>query len=232
MKRSSVMKCEKIPNVLIDYVYDQLKPEQKADYEEHLKNCEECRHELSEIRQTRTALNAVPDPEPMERIMLNPEKDTGFVRWIRDVRQVLPHSIWGRTALGGIAALLALIIISSVLKMQIQYSQGRFSMSFGIVPPTASVVTLSQAQKDTLTTRIQQENLKLMQALLQKNQHDQMNQLKEILSDYSYAMQQKQDENLQKINMELNTFYRHANMRFRQTDQALNDIIQTVQYKR
>lgn len=225
------MKCEKIPNVLIDYVYDQLTPSQKADYEKHLEHCRECQHELAELRQTRTALNTLSDPEPLEKIMLAPDRGTGMERWLQDFRKVIPHSAWGRIVTGGIAALLALMVFSSLLHLQVQYSEGHFAMSFGVATPQkTSVVTLSEAQKDTLAAQIQQKNLEVIQALLQKNQQAQMNQLKEIMSDYAYAIQQKQDQNLQKINMELNSFYRHASMRFQQTDQALSDIIQTVQY--
>lgn len=227
------MKCNKTQNELIDYVYNQLSPEQSREFEQHVATCQECQTEMTELRQMHNLLSSVPDPQPMNRLVIETNRDSGSSSWANDVKKILPKSFWGKAFLSAAIVLISFLFVGSLFNLQIRYANGQFSMSMGLSRPVAeSTAKLSDQQKKELLTDLHTENLKALQAMVQKSQQEQLHQIKEIMTNYAYALQQKQNNELEQMNQKLQNLYQHANQKFMQTDQVLSDIIQNTQYRK
>jgi hypothetical protein len=223
------MECNKVTNELIDYLYGELSDKESQEFEQHIITCSTCQKELAELKNTHNLLQKSLVPLPDSLFIGNKNPYNRFQNWWRNIAFILPDSIMGRLSLGAAVFLIIFMFIGSLTKLQIQYSNDHFSISMGSDQPIQTVA-MTQAQKKALVAQLQNENYKILNAWLQNEQQKQLNQIKKIMTDYSYALQEQQNENFHQIGQELNTFYKHTNRRFMQTNNVLSDIIQTVQY--
>ena len=58
------MKCPECDERFVDYLYNELHPEEKRRMDEHLKTCESCTKQLSQLRFVRTSFQHLKDQEP------------------------------------------------------------------------------------------------------------------------------------------------------------------------
>jgi uncharacterized protein YacL (UPF0231 family) len=223
------MECNKATSELIDYLYGELSDKESQKFKHHLSTCSSCQKELAELNSTHKLLQKSSAPLPDSLFIMNKNSYNRFHNWWRNVTLILPNSIRGRLSLGVAVFLIIFMFIGSLTKLQIQYSNAHFSISMGTGHPIQNVA-MTQAQKDALVAQLQNQNYKILNAWLQNEQQKQLNQIKKIMTDYSYALQEQQNENFHQIGQELNTFYKHTNRRFMQTNNVLSDIMQTVQY--
>ena len=60
----SRMECTQIDDLLMDYLYQELAPEQVAEFRAHLDSCERCAHEVQSFQGVREAVRELPVLEP------------------------------------------------------------------------------------------------------------------------------------------------------------------------
>jgi predicted anti-sigma-YlaC factor YlaD len=103
------MKCKEAHPLLNDYLEGSLSSDDKARVEQHLSECESCRHDLREIKITfdLLALDCVPEPE--ERFWINflPEVRSRIEERRKPIKTLVPKT---RLVLGFLSILLVAII--------------------------------------------------------------------------------------------------------------------------
>lgn len=62
------MKCNQADDLLIDYLYQELDPEQMERFESHLRDCPSCTQEIDGFEQTRSLFRELPEEDPPARL--------------------------------------------------------------------------------------------------------------------------------------------------------------------
>lgn len=215
------MKCNKTEKDIINYLYGEMSSEETEEFEKHLAECAECKAELSELKHSRELLQQISDAMPGMNLF-RPRKP-----WWKEPFRLLPAGRAGRIGLGVAAALAALLVIGSLARLQIHYGNSSFDIKMGGV---SSANTLSPIQEQQIVSKIERQNYQVLNTWLQNFQDQQNKEFKQVLYDYSYALQNRQDQQFLVLGKELQQFYNHTDQRFRQTDLVLNNLIQTNQY--
>src|SRR5579872_7376335 len=103
------MKCERVQENMVLYLYDELDENQCAELQRHLEQCEKCANEMQQARGFHNQLNAVPLREPspnqlaFSRVTLGEALEEGRLSGIQ--RLLLAPVVWFREV--GLAPALA-----------------------------------------------------------------------------------------------------------------------------
>ncbi len=133
------MDCQEFKNQVMDWVLGEIPEARGRDLEQHATRCAECGPRLARLMRTRDVLqNDWPHEEIPTSLVFAPTPvpaRSGFWQW------VLAAPRWADYSLASAAAFVLLIAVLSLGHAQFQFSDGRFSGSFG----GAAKLTSSQA---------------------------------------------------------------------------------------
>lgn len=96
------------PGTLAAYSLNALEPDEQAALEEHLAGCEQCRRDLSELRESASLLREMPP----EALLNGPPDDAGLLlqRTTRQVRAESERALLHRRLAVGVAAVLMVVV--------------------------------------------------------------------------------------------------------------------------
>lgn len=223
------MKCNIPENKLIDYIYGELPLKEQESVKQHIAECEDCRKELASLKQSRHLLNKLPvepPPLPLTGFADQPKSEEAVSQRLL---HLIPHSLPGKLALAAASFLLIFILAGSFAHLRFEWNQQGFTISMGTQekPGTAQ---LSDNEKAALINQIQQQDLQIMQTLLNNTRQQDARFYRQMFTDYAYAIQERQNSQLNAITDHINTYYQNTNNRLQLTDKALDNLIQTIQY--
>lgn len=156
---------------LIDYLYDELEPDERARFEEHLSSCAECRLALDGMREVRAALATWQLPE---------EAGVGAGTAIFGSRPISPSSPrsptpatrpwWAPGALAA-AAVILLAVAAAIANLEITYGRDGISISTGwartpAATETAAAVKPSQPPETPGVQTVSAEDLTALEKRL------------------------------------------------------------------
>ena len=223
------MKCDILGNKLIDYLYGELPQEEQQSVEDHIAECEDCRKELTSLKQSRLLLDKLPvepPPLPLTGFTEQPAREPS-VR--QRILQLIPRSLPGRLALAAASFLILFILTGSLAHLRLEWNQQSFVISMG--DRKAGTAQLSDTEKAALINQIQQQDLQMMQTLVNTTRQQDARFYKQMFTDYAYAIQERQNEQMKALADHINAYYQNTNSRLQLTDKALDNLIQTIQYK-
>ena len=130
------MKCQEFEHQSALYLYDELAPDARADFEAHVAACDTCRRELEKLRSFEHALKACPKPEPSPEFMAHcrMELDDALDREQLGWRAMLRAWFWsvGPLPASRAAAVAALVILG-------------FGLGWTLRPRVGSLPTITPA---------------------------------------------------------------------------------------
>jgi hypothetical protein len=224
------MKCDILENKLIDYLYGELSQEERESVRQHIDECEDCRKELASLKQSRFLLNKLPvEPPPLPLTGLA-EQPVHELSIKERILQLIPHSMPGRLALAAASFLLLFILAGSFAHLKLEWNQQSFVISMGTQEKAANA-QLSDKEKTALINQIQQQDLQIMQTLVNTTRKQDAQFYKQMFDEYAYAIQERQSEQMKALADHINAYYMNTNSRLQLTDKALDNLIQTIQYK-
>jgi anti-sigma factor RsiW len=159
------MNCEQVNPVLLDYVMEEVPPQDRAGIAQHLETCAACSEETGKLRQTVAALaqGAAFEDVP-QKIRIVAEPASPFLRW--------GAAFWrnpARLAFAGGALACVAIALLALAQTTITYNQGNFEIAIGaaatsvplsaIQSPAAAPLSLSPVSLNSGMTREQVEQL-------------------------------------------------------------------------
>ncbi len=211
-------------SLFMDYLYDEIDPGDKQKLEQFLKEHPSLQKELHSLRQTHLKLQQMPDIEPAPRLLVVESQRRSLRQWLQDAKSLLPRTAVGKTGFALALSLLLLFFAGSVARVHIAFTDNGASISLGYTPVINEGLTQQEAQ-----------------ALIQQNQQEQA----ALLSDYTQAMNQQYDaqlqqviqyleqqrlEDLQLIGQNMEQLQHHTYYRWNQTNRFLDEVLQTVRY--
>lgn len=220
------MNKEKARHLLMDYLYDEISPNDKEELEHYLENHPEMREELKQLEQTRSLLQRMPETESDRRMVMVEGQDRSFGDWLREARGLLPRTTFGRVGMAVAAGLILLLFIGSVAKMHVSYGSDRgLSLTLGTTPVINEGLSAGEAQ--ALVQEIRRENASMMEQFASSMNEQNREQLQQVVQ---YFEQQRRND-LQQIDYTLNQLQENTTDRFLQTNRFLGNLLQNVNFQ-
>ena len=216
--------------LFMDYMYGELSAEQAQELELFVSRHEDLKQELEELTQTKSLLQHLPVQSPTEQlVIMEPEKAVPINHtswWSRISEFLTPSSGFARTGFAMATFVVLFFAMGSLTHMNISMGDNGFSLTFGEQAPAQTGYTA--AQVELIINQVQQENAQLINDYVQSAQEQQELQFQKTLATFMDYIDDQRAEDLQYINYGLASLEENTYNRFRQTDQVLGEIIQTV----
>jgi len=193
------MKCEEIKCLMMDYLYDEIKADDKSQFMKHMSECEQCRKELIKLQDTSTLLKKVDDVDPHLNLVFIQDTSSAWSR----IRQRLAGS--PKKVAYGFAFVLILL---SIINTEFTLKDGEFSVKMALFHHKQEVITEKQDNYNyadqAKLAQLQQQNMRLMESLIVESENRQRQQLIATLAQFSRDINSQRTSDLQIMNAGLN----------------------------
>jgi hypothetical protein len=222
------MNKETARSLFMDYLYDELKPDQRKELEQFLATHPELQKELEELGDVRSMLQHLPVQDPNEQLTMVELNQSGFQDWWNKlIESWIPKNGFVRTGFAIASLLILFVMLGAFTQMNISINENSFQLAFGELQEPAQQV-YSTEQVEYLLEQVRQENAAMVAEAVQAIQENQDEKLEQTLVNFADYVEQQRQNDLQMISAGLNNMEETYYTRFRQTDQVLGDLIQTV----
>lgn len=216
--------------LFMDLMYGELETKQANELELFINEHEDLKHEFEELSGMRALLKHLPVQSPEEQlVIMEPEKtanDSSKNWWTSLVEALVPQSTFAKSGFVIASFVFLFILMGSVTNMNVSTEKGGLNITFGEQPP--SQVGYSAAQVEMIINQVQRENAQLVNEIVVAAQEQQEIQFQQTFASFADYLNEQRSTDLQLINFGLTSLEETTYNRFRQTDQVLGEIIQTV----
>ncbi len=222
------MNKETARSLFMDYLYDELEQDQRKELEQFLSQNPELKKELEELSNVRSMLSHLPVQDPAEQLVMVEPHKSGFQEWWNElIGGLLPQNGFARAGFAMASLLLVFVVLGAFTKLNVTVNDGSFNLAFGEKQEIIQQGFTPQ-QVEMLLQQVREDNAVMISDAIQQAQQQQENRIEKTLVNFADYIEQQRQSDLQMItsgiyNME-ETYYD----RFRQTDQVLGELIQTV----
>ena len=234
---------------LVDYHYDELEPDARQAFEEHLTACPDCQKDLEELQGATRLLRAWPDAEPAANLVFVQE-EAGARRW--SIPAWLRPASWRRPAFG-MAASLAVVLLLALVGAEFSYEDGRLNLRLDLAPGSqtqmvadeldqpatrrdllSSQQQLLAAQRQLLASQqqllsSQQQSIEYISAMLRDSEDRQQREFSLALTGLARQFEQQRQQDQQQVGRHLQEFDWYTDSRFRRSEGVLQRLIPAVQ---
>lgn len=222
------MNKETARSLFIDYLYDELEQDQRKELEIYLSKHPELQNELEELSDVRSMLSHLPVQDPAEQLVMVEPNKSGFQDWWNELLESwIPGNGFARAGIA-IASLLGVFLIAgAVTKMNITINDSGFNLAFG---EKQEIIQqgFTPRQVEHLLQQVREDNAIMISDAIQAAQQQQESRLEKTLVNFADYIEQQRQSDLQMISSGLYNMEETYYDRFRQTDQVLGELIQTV----
>lgn len=215
-------------SLFMDYLYDELEQDQRKELELFLTDHPELQKELEELGDVRSILQHLPVQDPAEQIvMVEPESSGSQDWWNEFMNSWIPQDKFVRAGFAMASLLILFVMLAAFTQMSISINENGFRLAFGeLQKPVQQGFTSEQV--DYLLQQMKQENALMVGEAVQTVQEMQDQKLEQTLVNFADYIEQQRRKDLQMISSGFNNMEETYYTRFRQTDQVLGELIQTV----
>ncbi|MEQ9309043.1 MAG: hypothetical protein RLN90_06275 [Balneolaceae bacterium] len=216
--------------LFMDYLYGELDTEQAQKLELFINKHDDLKQEFEELTETRSILSHLPVQSPAEQfVIMESEKETSSSNsgwWSKLQSFLIPQSGFGRAGFAIATFVFLFFVMGAFTNMNLSMGDGGFSITFGEQPPVQTGYTA--AQVEMIITQVQQENAQLINEYVLASQEQQELQFQQTLAAFANYIDDQRESDIELFNYSLSSLEETTYNRFRQTDQVLGEIIQTV----
>ncbi len=224
------MTREEAQILLMDYIYGELNEEQSRELKRFLESDPELKQEFEELSQTRSMLQHLPVQSPAEQlVIMEPETTSSSPSeswWSKLSSLLIPQSGFAKAGFAMATFVFMFFVMGSLTNMNITTGDDGFKMTFGEQPPVQTGYTA--AQVEMIINQVQQENAEMINEYVLAAQEQQEAQFVQTLATFAQYLDNRRESDLELFNYSLTSLEETTYDRFRQTDQVLGEIIQTV----
>lgn len=216
--------------LLMDYMYGELEADQAKELELFISQHDDLKQELEELTETRSMLQHLPVQSPQEQlVIMEPSAETNTRSsdwWERFKTALSPQAGFARTSFAIAGFVFLFVITGALTNMNVSIGDKGFSMTFGEQP--AAQVGYTPSQVELIINQVQKENAQLVNQIVLAAQEQQEEQFQQTLATFAQYIDDQRATDLELMNYSLSSLEETTYNRFRQTDQVLGEIIQTV----
>ncbi len=223
------MNKEEARLLFMDYMYGELEEGREQELLRFISQHEDLQQELEELTETKSLLQHLPVQSPTEQlVIMEPESRAGKSWWNSFLAALTPSSTFARSSFGLVAALFLFVITAAFTDMNMSIGENGFTLTFGEQPPVQQGFTPEQVQ--LIVEQVQRDNARMVNQIVTDAQVQQNLLMEETLADFASYLQEQRNYDLQQITQGITSLEQTTYNRFRQTDQVLGEIIETVSY--
>lgn len=214
--------------LFMDYLYDELEQDQRKELETYLSQNPELKKELDELGDVRSMLQHLPVQDPAEQIVMVEPNQSGFQDWWNElIESWIPQSRFARVGFTMASVLIFFVVMGAFTKMSISINDNGFELAFGEKQEVVQQGFTPQ-QVDYLLQQMREENALMVSEAVQAVQRSQDEKLEQTLINFADYVEEQRRSDLRMISSGLTSMEETYYDRFRQTDQVLGELIQTV----
>jgi|SRR6056297_3666549 len=223
------MNREEARQKLMEYLYDELPVDKRAEMEQMIAEDPTLKEELEEMKQMRKLMKFAPQEKPQSPLVFLQPDAQGTSRNDRKNKKSFaglpPAAV---TALSIAASVLIILFGSSLAGLQVTSSPEGFSVGFGEmaeVTETGENMSVTDEDLMRLAEQIRTENSLLISAMMDDLQDQQRQQLQEAIQVLNTYYVQQREEDLNIIADGMNQLQVETAYKFLQTDETIENII-------
>ncbi len=226
------MNHEEARLLYMDYLFDEISDEERTKLENYLDQHPELKNELEGLSDTSDILNHMPVDEPTEKLIIVSSKAE---------EEAKPVKVWYmnrfvQTFSGVAAAIVILFMGAAITQPNISIGDEGFSMAFGtpevVNEPVQSEPTFTADQVQSIIQQVQADNAQRMTELVSALQTDQQAQFSQSLNEFANFLNDQRNQDLQLISLGFDRLEESTYNKFRQTDEVIGELIQSVSAER
>lgn len=222
------MNKETARSLFMDYLYDELEQDQRNELEQFLSQNPDLKKELDELSDVRSMIAHLPVQDPDEQLVMVEPNKSGLLEWWNElIGGLLPQNGFARAGFALASILTLFVVIGAFTKMNITVGNGGFNLAFGEKQEIIQQGFTPQ-QVQQLLEQVKEDNAIMISEAVQAAQRQQESRIENTLVNFADYIEQQRQSDLQMITSGLYDMEETYYDRFRQTDQVLGELIQTV----
>lgn len=219
-----------VQSKLMDYLYDEMGPDERQSFEKSLRDNPDMQQELEEMRATRNLLQENKDEITPKRLLLIPtdsDKSSGD----NSVTPPVSAKIFALKTFAAVAAAILLAVsIFSFANLQITHTDRGTLISFGADPepveePAATEAFITEDEFYTMMGEMQEQNNRVMATALEQTQEQHQQQMENVIQTLTTYYDRRRQQDLLLVSEGLSQLEEETYYRFLQTEEALEDLI-------
>ncbi len=223
------MNKEEARLLLMDYMYGELEKTKESELLDFINQHDDLKQEFEELTETQSFLHHLPVQDPAEQlVIMQPAKSSVEGFWQSILSALTPRNAFAQASFGVAVLAFVFIITGALTGLNLSYTDEGVQLGFGEIPTTKK--TFSAAQVEQIVQQIQRDNVALVQQVVADAQEQQNAQLQDAFSSFANYLEDQRTNDLKLINTGLINLQETTYDRFRQNEQVLGEIIQTVSY--
>jgi hypothetical protein len=209
---------EKTQLQLMDYLFDEMRTDEKKQFEQKLQNSEELREKLNELKATQSVLGKYSPEEPEETGFQYPD-ESGKKETERKPRQ------FNYMVLAAAAVLLISIFIGLFSPVQFGETEQGYYLTFGNPPVQIEQNNISEEELNQIIAEVRTENSLMLNSMLEQIQQEQNERFNESLTTLAEYYEERRNRDLMLFTEGLLQLEESTANEIDRTNRALNGII-------
>ena len=217
---------------LMDYLYDEMEPEERREFEEILRNDPVLQKELDEMQATRNLLQEdSEDIKPEKLLLIQPEPVQPAEAESSESSGPATFFVL-KTIAAVAAAILMTVAVFSFANLQITQTDRGTLISFGdapspqpIVEPESTEAFITETEFYALMNELQEQNNRVMAATLEQTREQHQQQMENVIETLTAYYDRRRQQDLILVSEGLAQLEEETYYRFLQTEEALEDLI-------
>lgn len=211
---------------MMDYLYGEMSPKQKKDFEAFLETRPDLRKELEELTQIRQLIQKAPVEVPPHKLVMMPQvggkpgksplKQEKASEW-----QLHPAV---KTVFAIAASFLIILIGAALTNLNFSKTESGFYLTFG-PEPVQQTAGIGEDQVFALIEQMRNEQNLLFAGMMEQVQQQQNEQLTEVLNVLTDYYEHRRQQDLLMIADGFNQLEEQTNYRFTRTNETLGSLI-------
>jgi len=216
---------------LMDYLYDEMGPAERREFEEILRNDPGLKQKLDDMQSTRNLLQEDnTEIKPGNLLLIKPDSETSV-----DESSGTPKrgKIFTLTAIAAIAAAILLTFsVFSFMNLQVSQTDNGTLITFGTAPapqqtnePDQTEAYITKAEFYDMMDELQERNSQVMATALQQTREQHQQQMEDVIQTLTTYYSQRRQQDLVLVSEGLAQLEEQTYYKFLQTEQTIEDLI-------
>ncbi|WP_340105146.1 hypothetical protein [Rhodohalobacter sp. 8-1] len=220
-----------VQSKLMDYLYDEMGPNERREFEKLLRNQPELQQELNEMQATRNLLQEESDEITPKKLMLIRTEENHTAGDKTSNPSGNPKIYFLKTFAAVAAAILVTVAVFSFVNLQINQTEQGTLISFGtpqpqpVEEPAETESFITEDEFYTMMSELQEQNNHVMATALEQTREQHQQQMENVIQTLTTYYNRRRQQDLVLVSEGLAQLEEETYYRFLQTEEALEDLI-------